>query len=147
VLLPGIVLLQVLSITPVTDSRQPVATGPLDLGAVASRVHLNLKALEGWVPKKGTPAPPIDWASLPPPPMPPERPIIVVAPPEPREPSYLDEGVNPAWGAPIPFWGSYGYAPRPRHHGRSGASRGGGAFRRDAYRGPMRSGPWSSKTR
>jgi hypothetical protein len=88
-----------------TGERQAVAAGPTDLSYVASRVHLNLKALEGWVPKKGTPAPPIEW------------PEIVVAP-EPRrrvaamreraeEELPYDDSVNAYGVPPIPFYGSF----------------------------------------
>ncbi|HKC25869.1 MAG TPA: hypothetical protein VKF32_14065, partial [Thermoanaerobaculia bacterium] len=111
----GALALFQIAIAASTAERQAVAAGPTDLSYVASRVHLNLKALEGWVPKKGTPPPPIEW------------PEIVVAP-EPRrrvaererveeEPPYDPWGSVNAYGAPpIPFYGS-GRAHRPRSFG------------------------------
>jgi hypothetical protein len=54
-----IVLLQVAVVaTPEPDgSRKPVSAAPVDLSAAASRIHINRKALDGWVPLKGVPAP------------------------------------------------------------------------------------------
>jgi hypothetical protein len=75
--------------------RKVVPAERRDLSEVASSVQLNRRALDGWVPKKGTPAPPLDWTLEPAPPAPPtswrERPredeaAVVAAP--------ADESVN-----------------------------------------------------
>jgi hypothetical protein len=123
-----------------TAERQAVPAGPTDLSYVASRVHLNRQALEGWVPKKGTPTPPIEW------------PDLVVAP-EPRrriaamreraeEELPYDDSVNAYGVPPIPFYGSFrghrtrSFGHRPSQRQFSGARPPGRMMRGSGHKRP-----------
>ena len=97
--------------------RKDVPAGSADLSEVAARVHLNRKALEGWVPKKGTPPPPVDWTAIadgiPTPSGPARRELE--PPPEPPMPETVNgfDEPRPSFYAPYPVYG------RQRVHARA----------------------------
>ena len=106
--------------------QRDVPAGSADLSEVAARVHLNRNALEGWVPKKGTPPPPVDWESIAP------RPAVerrvrreLETPPEPEVPETVNGFEEPRpW-----FYGRHTRAPRRHTRTRTFAGRAAGAFR------------------
>jgi hypothetical protein len=72
----AIVLFQItVAATPASDASRPVVSSePIDLSTLASQIHINRKALEGWVPRKGTPVPPAELPQIVSLPSPPEKP-------------------------------------------------------------------------
>lgn len=138
----AVLLFQVaIAVSPAVEGpRQPVPAGPAELSEAAARIHLNRKALEGWVPMTGTPAPPPTYpaVSFAPPPQDrwrDDRPAIA----EPQVVPDLPESVNPVGGPGLWFYGpgrahrhpSVHPAPRFQQH-RSSPRHGppGGARRR-----------------
>jgi len=113
---------------PPPRARRPVSSRPLDLSTVASRVRLNLKALEGWEPKKGTAAPPIEYTPDPEPAAtrsePRREPIARIVNLEPSRPEWESvnayEGPRPSFYGPPPCWhqGGYGECAHGRDQGR-----------------------------
>jgi hypothetical protein len=134
-MLGALLLFQAAAAMSLSDApRQEVSAGPSDLSEVAGRVHLNRKALEGWVPKKGTAPPPVDWESIAPP-VPTRRPARELAPPpEPEIPETVNGFDQPRpwfYGAPAfsPRHTINRHAPRPRGGTRTFAARPGGPVR------------------
>ena len=107
----AIVLFQVaaVSISASDAPRQTVSAESADLSTFASQVHINRKALEGWVPQKGTPAPRAELPNVETIPNPPERWRNASREgPEESAAADSDESVN-SFGEPRPyFFGSSG---------------------------------------
>jgi hypothetical protein len=135
-MLGALLLFQAAAAIALSDApRQEVPAASADLSEVAARVHLNKKALEGWVPKKGVPAPLVDWTTV--------APAPVVEPParrelEPPPEAAIPETVNgfdqprPWFYAPYPAYGpAFGRRSTRRHTAsRTFAGRAATPFRR-----------------
>jgi len=154
----SIVLMQVAASISLSDApRQPVPREHADLSEAAARIHINKKAFDGWVPKKGTPAPAAPLPSFEEIQPAPEAPRYAArADVDEREPAEPEEGVND-FTAPRPFF--FGAPPSLTHrqHHRAGrvfvAPRGPAVMRgpvamrgRPAMAGPGRHG-FSRRTR
>lgn len=135
-MLGALLLFQAAAAISLSDAPQKeVPAGSGDLSEIAGRVHLNRKVLEGWVPKKGAPAPPVDWASIAPPQPPAPARHELEPPPEPAVPETVNgfDQPRPWFYAPYPVYGRQrargGHAPHRHAANRIPSGRASGPLR------------------